>query len=247
MDRLNEINTNYQGYDMQIVDYKNSQDIIVQFLDKNMAKVHTQYFMFKNGRVNNPFHKTVYNIGYLGNSTSGNGKGQHSTSYKCWFNMMTRCYNKVEQKDTYKDCYVCEEWHNFSNFEKWFDENYYTINNKRMCLDKDILVKGNKEYSPNTCVFVPNEINVLFTKTNKNRGKLPIGVTKSGKYYRARCGNGSARSCKNIGSYHTISEAFMAYKIYKEEYIKEVANRYKNIIPKNLYNAMINYQVEIND
>ena len=115
-----------------------------------------------------------------------------------------------------------------------------------MCLDKDILVKGNKIYSPETCCFVPNEINVLFTKKEKDRGEYPIGVSIISNKYVARCGVGNSKN-KTIGSFKTPKEAFQAYKQYKEQYIKKVADKYKCQIPNNLYKAMYSYQVEITD
>ena len=115
-----------------------------------------------------------------------------------------------------------------------------------MCLDKDILVKGNKIYSPNTCIFVPKKINSLFTKNDNSRGNLPIGVTlcRNGKYRAQinRCG-----SKLNLGYYSSLEEAFLSYKIAKEKYIKEIAEYYKDIIPKKLYNSMLCYIVEITD
>ena len=116
-----------------------------------------------------------------------------------------------------------------------------------MCLDKDILSKGNKIYSPNTCIFVPQNINILFTKRNKSRGNLPIGVCyhkQDGKYM-SKCSFGDGQ--KYLGCYDTPQEAFQIYKEYKEKYIKEVADKYKEYIPQKLYETMYNYEVEIDD
>lgn len=46
-----------------------------------------------------------------------------------------------------------------------------------LCLDKDILVLGNKIYSPDTCVMIPNYVNCLLTDTRKSRGSYPLGVS----------------------------------------------------------------------
>lgn len=91
---------------------------------------------------------------------------------------MCRCYSKGFQNknSNYKGCTVCDEWRNLSVLSNWYLKNYYTVPNERMELDKDILVKGNKIYSPTTCVFVPQRINTLFVKSNHIRGKFPIGV-----------------------------------------------------------------------
>ena len=110
-------------------------------------------------------------------------------------------------------------------------------------MDKDILVKGNKIYSEDTCCFVPREINSLFVKRKKSRGNFALGVDykKSVKKFRARCGN------KHLGLFNTELEAFYAYKQAKETYIKEVANKWKDQIDPRVYNALMKYEVEITD
>jgi hypothetical protein len=167
--------------------------------------------------------------------------------------MIKRCYSTkcLERDYTYKNCSVCEEWHNFQNFAKWYDENYYQVPREQMNLDKDILHKGNKIYSPDNCVFVPKMINSLFTKSNRSRGKYPIGVdyNKGMHQFRARCGrfiNNQFQSV-TLGFYNTSIEAFNIYKAYKEETIKLVAQYYKSLIPEKLYKALIQYQVDVTD
>ena len=120
-----------------------------------------------------------------------------------------------------------------------------------MCLDKDILCKGNKIYSRETCIFVPQRINNLFTKSNKRRGKNPIGVSDlpSGNY-RVDCKNGYGKNIY-LGVYATKEKAFQVYKQYKEKVIKEVIDSYEGKIPEPYYSrlreAMYNYRVEIDD
>jgi hypothetical protein len=161
--------------------------------------------------------------------------------------MINRCYNPyyINKELSYIDCYVCEEWHNFQNFAKWYEENYYEIEGEKMCLDKDILIKNNKVYSPDACIFVPERINQLFIKNKDYRNGYPIGVVPStnGKY--AGQVNYMDRTIKK--EFETIEEAFTFYKINKEQIIKQVADEYKDLIPEKLYEAMYNYQVEIND
>lgn len=78
---------------------------------------------------------------------------------------------------------MCEEWHDFQEYGKWFDNNYYEIEGETMCLDKDILVKHNKIYSPETCIYAPQTINKLFTKRQNDRGESIIGTYPfKGKY-----------------------------------------------------------------
>lgn len=168
--------------------------------------------------------------------------------------MLERCYDEKHRNKyiTYNECSVCEEWLLFENFEKWFNENFYYIENQIMEIDKDILIKNNKIYSPNTSVIVPHEINYLFIKKQNYRGNYPIGVIyhKRDHKYVASCSvlisrNNTYR--KHLGYFDNPIEAFNAYKNFKESYIKSIANKFKNEIPQKLYKAMINYKVEITD
>ena len=232
-DRTGEINKNINGQLMKIIKYNNYSDIVVEFDDKYKTIVKCQYGMFKNGKLTKP--------------------------YQYWISMIRRCYSntKIDLKNNhaYKDCSVCEEWHNFQNFGKWFDDNFYEVDGETMCLDKDILHKGNKIYSPDTYVFVPQNINTLFVKKDCCRGNYPIGVSLSPygklKKYRSNCHifdiSIKKSKSKHLGCYDTIKEAFNTYKEAKEDNIKRVADYYKNQIPIKLYNAMYNWEVEITD
>ena len=251
-ERLGETRMMNCGEIAFIVNYSCYNDITVQFKATGEL-VKTTYSCFKNGNVKSHFTPSVYGVGIIGNEKLKDENGETIKSYSVWQNMLRRCCSDEFQKkyQTYKDCNVCEEWLNYSNFKKWYDKNYYEIDGERMDLDKDILVKGNKTYSPNTCVFVPQNINKLFIKSNKSRGKYPIGVyfRKDANKYKADCNifyNGK-RQYKYLGYYDNIEEAFNAYKEFKEADFKRVADEYKDKIPYELYEAMYNYKVEITD
>lgn len=171
-------------------------------------------------------------------------------SYKVWYSMMQRCYKECfDKKPTYLQCYVCEEWLCYEQFEKWYNDNFYTVNNEQMMLDKDILCKGNLEYCPEKCLFVPQSINKLFTKRQLHRGMYPIGVRYDFRCdrYIASCSNGKRRQIKYLGYFNNSRDAFNAYKIYKEKLIKKIADKYKDEIPYKLYEALYKYEVEITD
>lgn len=168
--------------------------------------------------------------------------------FKNWSNIINRCYNKDYHKThpTYINCHVCDKWMNFYNFAKWHEENYKPEFMKDFELDKDILVKGNKIYSPETCCFVPSEINKLFTKSDKARGEYPIGVRKTkNNTFVSRYKNKGVKI--HIGTFKTPEEAFNAYKIAKEKHIKEIADKWKSQITERVYQAMYNYKVDIKD
>lgn len=242
--RIGMIKENAKGSLMEIIQYHSYSDIVVRF-NKHGNLVHTQYGNFLKGTVKSPYDKSVYGVGYLGEGeykVSENGK--QTLYYRTWKGMLRRCYGTLHKGNTtYQNCFVDESWHNFQNFSQWFDENYYEVNGERMNLDKDILIKGNKIYSPKTCIFVPQSINKLFIKSDSSRGKLPIGV-----FYEKTTGKYGAQWYKGyMGLFNTPEEAFYAYKVFKGNYIKEIAEKYNNKIPKLLYDAMLKYKVEFHD
>ena len=250
--RLGETVMQKCGEIAYIVEYVSSKDITVQFKTTGEL-VKTQYSNFVRGLVKSHFTATVFGVGITGTEPIVDENGELLSSYVCWKSMLQRCYSaKFQEKhQTYKGCRVCDEWVYYPNFKKWYDENYYNINNKTSQLDKDILVKNNKVYSPETCIFVPNFINTLFIKRQKYRGELPIGVyfNKRDKKYQAQLSmfKDGEKVRKNLGYFDTADEAFKTYKKAKEDYIKEIADNYKDEIPVKLYESMYAYEVNIND
>lgn len=250
IDRTGEVAYNNFGSKMIIKEYRNANDIDVHFEKYNWISKNKKYHDFKKGDIRCPYDPIVFGVGYTGEGIyKVKTNNKNTKHYSAWYDMLKRCYDSkyIQQHPTYTGCEVYSLWRNFQVFAGWVDENYYEIEGERMALDKDILCKGNKIYSPDTCVFVPTRINSLFTKRDKCRGDLPIGVVydKSRGKYMGYCDvNGQQ---KHLGRYKTPNEAFQAYKNFKEQYIKEVAEEYKEKIPQKLYDIMIKYEVEIND
>ena len=169
---------------------------------------------------------------------------------RLWNDMQTRCYNiKLHNRlPEYKGCTICDYWlEDKERFYKWVEENYYMTGDEQMDLDKDILFKGNKVYSPETCVFVPHTINTLLLNCKRKRGKYPLGVSyeKSKNKYRASL-NVDGKNVK-LGYYNTPEEAFLEYKRHKEALIIVMADRYKSKIPDKVYEAMMNWKIEMDD
>lgn len=168
--------------------------------------------------------------------------------YPKWCGMRRRCNEKewMGKYNAYVDCVICDEWDSFESFCEWAENpaNGYIDGYH---LDKDLLVKGNRVYSPNTCCFVPQEINSLVTNCRKKRGVYPIGVSKSRNTYLAHLSCYSTHVC--IGSFKTPEEAFQAYKHAKEQYVKELAESYfkEGKITEKVYHALMKYEVEITD
>ena len=115
-------------------------------------------------------------------------------------------------------------------------------------IKEDILLKGNKVYSPETCCFIPQDINTLLLNSTKTRGRLPLGVSYDArvKKYWAKCNIGD-RNAKYLGSYNDPVEAFLAYKKAKESRIKDVANLWKDRIDDKVYKSLIGWEITIED
>jgi len=260
----------------KIIEIENSSRVLIRFLDKRKivsknGKIKYEggyeYYtsmtnILKNG-VKNPYQPTVEGVGYIGSEySSGFSK---CDAYKSWNDMIKRCYNKkeLEKLPSYEKVTVGRNFLNYSNFKKFYDKYFYTINNEKMNLDKDILFKKNKIYTSKNCVFVPITINKALISNERNRNsELPIGVRKEKNcsLYIACIDKGGKRT--KIRGFKTKEEAFNCYKSLKEEYIHELAEKYKKIFIKengikafktnkykfkDLYNALINFKVEIDD
>ena len=233
MNKVGEINKSNQGYMMTIIKYYDYHNIEIMFNDERNTVVHADYSAFQKGKVKNPYHKTLFNLGYIGDTLTVDSNGKRKESYYSWKRMLKRCYDEQSKYNTYKDCTVCEEWLCYANFEKWYNENYYEIDGEMMALDKDIFSNNEKIYSPHTCIFVPQIINNLFESRKNN------GISKKNGCYYVNC----------YGKYHEIykdkQQAIKRCKEIRESHIKETAEKYKNLIPKKLYEAMINYKLNI--
>lgn len=199
----------------------------------------------------------IYDIGHVDYSLPITENGRKSKEYETWRGMLKRCLDDgyLEKEPTYKGCTISKEWTYYKNFYHWVisQENYkkWKDGDKKWAIDKDILIKGNKTYSAETCLLVPQNVNSLFTTRKLHRGKYPIGVDYLKKLdkFRASCMNPFTKKQEYIGVYNTTQEAFIAYKSYKENIIRLVANEAFAVgnITQICYDAMLNYKVEIND
>ena len=152
----------------------------------------------------------------------------------------------MERNPSYHDCEVVGDFIYFSKFLKWCEQQK-GFGQKGFELDKDILVKGNKVYAPETCCFVPKEINTMFTNSRRCRGAYPVGV-----YYKKRISKYVSRISNygeviHLGNFDTPEEAFQTYKLEKEKHIKEIANKWKDQIDPRVYDALMNWTIEITD
>ena len=246
---------NFQGLKMTIVNYYKNSLIDVQFEDGYVReKAHVSEF--KNGTIRNRMIPALYGVGILGDSiTKVNRK--FTKEYSTWANVLQRCYSEEKQKEfpRYKECTVCDEWLYFPCFENWCHEqsNWIKVMNdpSTFHIDKDIINKNNKVYSPDFCSFVPAYVNVLFIKSNAARGQYPLGVSyrKNNNSYDAKVNNPFTKKMECKYGFDNPIDAFNWYKKRKEELIQQMAQREfdSGNITYKCYEAMLNYQIEITD
>ena len=174
-------------------------------------------------------------------------------NYTVWYSMLQRCHNSKihKQKPTYSGCAISDNFKSLTYFLDWAKQqvghNSRDGEGRKFHLDKDILIKGNKVYSEDTCCFIPLEINVLFGSSRATRGENPVGVyyDKVRENYQAYV-RVNGKKCA-LGRYTTSEEAFYAYKKAKEAHIKDVANKWKEQIDIRVYNALMIWTIEITD
>ena len=228
-----------------VTKYVSSKEVHIKFIDTGYETV-VSVSAIMLGKIKDNLKPFVCGVGYLGYDYEKNDG--LTRVYRTWHGMIERCYspNTMFRCPTYIDCSVSSEFLNFSYFKKWYfkqvgsgEADYH--------FDKDLLVKGNKVYSPETCCFIPAEINSLLTTTNKRRGDTPIGVcvrkNKKG-YQSSLCINGKD---KHLGSFDCPVKAFEVYKVAKEAYYKEKAEHWKGRISDKAYEALKSRTVEITD
>lgn len=199
-----------------------------------------------------------------------NSKGKHKTrgpvpdkiktkACQLWENIRNRCeYLPVKDEvrfGKYSDVDSCKDWKDFQKFAEWFEKvqesGFYV---KGWQLDKDLLVKGNKIYGPEFCVFLPEEVNKALNTKRRNQGELPTGISYNKPETNARTHINVRFNCKYpefIASAYLpadqVEVGFVIYKIAREKYLQFLAEKYKDKLDPRAYEALKNYEVNIDD
>ena len=234
--------------DFKILKYNDSGNVKIQFINTSY-ETSVQLTNIRNGEVKDPYVPSVFGIGIVGAKYPSRVNGVLTKEYELWQSMLVRCYSNTYKKKypTYEGCKVSDKFKSYEYFYEWC-HNQIGFGECGFQLDKDLLVKGNKVYSENTCVFIPKEINILLTKRTASRGEYLIGVSwhKTKKAFVARVNKNKGKP-EWLGLFKTEIEAFNTYKTAKEAFVKEQANKWKSQIDERAYNALMNYTVEITD
>ena len=198
--------------------------------------------------------KLVYGVGINDRKYPSRVDKLDTKEYSLWLTMLQRCYDEKvwARHQTYKDCKVSENFKNYSFFYEWCrgQVGFGAVDDgcHQFQLDKDLLIKGNKIYSETTCVFLPKEINKALSTNKSQRGNCIIGVCYDSERSKFRAKLTKVNKKYNyLGRFDTEIEDFNAYKVAKELYVKELANKWKDQIDERAYYALMSYQVEITD
>ena len=232
----------------KVVKYSNNANVEIQFLKTGYEMV-TRLDCIKSGLIKDPYSPSVYGIGIVGTKYPISVNSVQTKEYELWNGMLERCYSDKlkKRRPTYRGCKVSDNFKSYEYFYEWCHKQI-GFGNQGWHLDKDLLTKGNKVYSESTCVFIPSEINSLLVKREASRGEHFIGVcwNKTSKVFVAQVRKNKGKQ-EHLGLFNTEIEAFKAYKKAKESFVKEQANKWKSQIDPRAYNALMNYEVGIDD
>lgn len=167
--------------------------------------------------------------------------GPNKKIYATWQDMIRRCHSPKYHADrpSYIGTVVCDEWKYYSNFKKWFLDNYV----EGYDLDKDIIDGKSKIYGPHTCAFIPNTINTCIIDPSDDGKTLPIGVRfLNDDKNRTKPYAANIKKCKKripLGVYSTPEAAHRAWQRAKKEYIIELSEQYKNNVPPAVIDGLL--------
>ena len=235
------------GY-FKILKYNDNRNVEIRFLKTGYETV-ARLGSIKIGGVKDPYSPSVYGVGIVGTKYPVSEGNIQTKEYTLWMSMLQRCYSDSFKKKhpTYIGCEVSENFKSYEYFYEWC-HSQIGFDVKGFDLDKDLLVKGNKVYSEDSCVFIPTEINSLLVKRTASRGEYLIGVywRNTNKAFVAMVRKNKGKQ-EFLGYFKTELEAYNAYKTAKEAFVKEQANKWKGKIDPRAYEALMDYTVDITD
>lgn len=239
--KVGDVFTTNEGGTVTVSEYINYRKITIRHNDAYAHKASTDSSTLRLGQLKNPYKPSACNVGYLGVGAFKTWRdGKITNEYCIWRRMIERCYDPKYQdrSPTYIGCSVDNEWLNFQNFAEWLtNHDYYNLGYD---LDKDLLTKGNKIYSPLHCSLIPSEINVaIITERDKSSG-IPTGVRVNRKnmFVAHMSINGSYW---HIGTFSCPIEAHNAYVLSKERYVRSKALEWRDRIAPNVFDALIKW------
>jgi len=217
---------------MVIVEQNERYNVIIEFQDEYKIQKRVLYKNFLSGKVKNPYDKSIYGEGFLGEGASTKRGNKTVKEYRIWFDIIRRCYS-CEDKSTfvaYKNCVVSDEWKNYSNFYKWYKENLYECSDE-LEVDKDILSEGKKIYSKETCILIPKKINRFCQTSNCLDYYITCNkMWSTWIHYKTKH--------VHIGTFESFEDAKKEFLKYKNKIYQELVEKYKEELPPDVYTKL---------
>lgn len=223
----------------------NGQNATFKFLDTGSTLTRRKSQVYE-GDMKDPLGKTCYGKGCIGVKQFNLSGSVRGIGYSMWQGMLQRCFDeKFKNRHTsYRDTTIDDRFLDFSYFMDWAEQQKGFMckdeKGRYFQLDKDLLVSGNNNYSPETCCFVPREVNNIVIRPRDSSKTLPVGVYAIRKKFNVKLSRWG--KLEDLGYFNTIEDAFKVYKQAKESYIKEVANNWKGCLDQRIYERLINYE-----
>ena len=175
------------------------------------------------------------------------GEVRKNKIYKAWISILRECYGK--SKEVKKNFTICDEWLDFVNFRKWYQDNYYESDEERVILTRNLIKLDNTHYSPETCIFAPQRI-VAAMRTNFQKSydingePLPLGITykKDTRKYNLSVTYDDKHI--NVACSNCVEDLLPLARMAKEKELRRIAELYKSKIPERLYNAILNFDFD---
>lgn len=207
-----------EGYKIIIIKKLKNEKLIVKFECNGVEKL-TSNSSFSRGSVLNPYHITVSGIGYIGEGLYS--RGSHPKIYHTWRDMIRRCYDEKSliKHPHYKNCSVSDNWHNFQNYAKWYENNFPKhIEGIKFHVDKDVLNirDGKRLYSEETCIFLPQRVNNFLTNIKSTNTSGSVGVRKFKDRWVIVSSNFDTSKREHIAVKYDYNEALKSYDEYRE-------------------------------
>ena len=227
-----------------VVAISKNRECTIKYLDSFGHEQRLRVDNLVRGRFKNPYKPVVFGVGYIGVGdyrASYKGSRKKTLEYQAWKDMLKRCYSEkfLSKNKSYLGCSVSEDFLNFQVFAEWYtkQKNY----GKGYHLDKDLLIKGNREYSKNACSLLPAEINSAINIKSDCVGKdLPKCVqnTPSGRYVvRVRGLKGGSY----VGTYDELEDAVRSSLDARTLRMVELHNKYESSLSEKQKVALLNW------
>lgn len=223
--------TTKQGYDIVVVNYEGYEKVTVNFVGTDIHVV-TRWKRVEERAVENPYHRSFYGVGFIGQGEYSSSENSKSTkAVVAWADMLKRCYNEnfLVEYPTYVGCKVEESWHNFQNFAAWHSINYVA----GWQLDKDLLSEGDKIYSEKTCCYLPQQLNLAIASLAMDNSGVSCDPRNKVPTYNARY------KTKSLGTFKTEEEARDVYNIHCLQKFEELVTSYKDLVKPEILEKLL--------